>query len=198
MSFSTDPRLLEGLQDLLKPVQSSESESDDEYKVVVISTKSKICSPAVAGTSEVSRSGLPKEQQLSLQQDQEAVDDWHQFGASDSNLLDSRKVPEYNIVYKQSLQTEDVYLQMCNKTASTASCEEILVSIHLPDEEAGSLQQMDLSVTEKHVNFSSKIYRLQIYLPHSIHPGGNAKWDNMKKELQVCLRMRREYDFVNF
>jgi len=35
----------------------------------------------------------------------------------------------YEILYKQSVTTEDMFLQMGNKTPSTASCEDMVVSI---------------------------------------------------------------------
>lgn len=34
----------------------------------------------------------------------------------------------YEVVYKQAVTTEDVYLQMNNKSQATASCENIVVS----------------------------------------------------------------------
>lgn len=41
---------------------------------------------------------------------------------------DPRIEPEYDISYKQKITTEDVFLQMGNKSPATASCEEMIVS----------------------------------------------------------------------
>lgn len=35
--------------------------------------------------------------------------------------------------YKQRITTEDVFLQMGNKNSSSASCEDLVINIQLPD-----------------------------------------------------------------
>lgn len=44
---------------------------------------------------------------------------------------DPRIQPDYDISYKQKITTEDIFLQMGNKTPATASCEEMMVIILL-------------------------------------------------------------------
>ncbi|VDN24448.1 unnamed protein product [Dibothriocephalus latus] len=39
------------------------------------------------------------------------------------DIYDPRPQPEYEILFKQDVTTEDIYLQMGNKTPTTASCE---------------------------------------------------------------------------
>lgn len=41
---------------------------------------------------------------------------------------DSRLQPEYDMVFRQAVSAEDVYLGMGNKNPTTASCEELVVS----------------------------------------------------------------------
>lgn len=43
-------------------------------------------------------------------------------------LLDSA-VYSYDIVYKQAVTSEDIFLGMGNKTPATASCEDMVVSL---------------------------------------------------------------------
>ena len=47
-------------------------------------------------------------------------------------LEDSRPQPEYDMVFKQSVGTEDVFLGMSMKNPTTASCENMLVSADSP------------------------------------------------------------------
>lgn len=60
---------------------------------------------------------------------------------------DPRIAPDFDIVYKQSLATEEIYLQMGNKTPSTASCEDMIVRIKLPG--ISKLSEIDLEIYEK-------------------------------------------------
>ncbi len=39
----------------------------------------------------------------------------------------------YEMHYKQRITTEDVFLQMGNKNPSSASCEDLVITIQLPD-----------------------------------------------------------------
>jgi len=39
----------------------------------------------------------------------------------------------YEMHYKQRITTEDVFLQMGNKNPSSASCEDLVINIQLPD-----------------------------------------------------------------
>lgn len=129
----------------------------------------------------------------------ETVDSWLEAQQNeDELLLESRKIPNYRMTYKQAVGTEDVFLHMGNKTSSTTSCEEILISIELPDETV-PVDQMDLDITENEIDLKTPIYRLKIPLVHPIDPDlGNAKYDSEDKLLTLALKMKREFDFVNF
>ena len=43
---------------------------------------------------------------------------------------DPRPQPEYDMVFRQAVSAEDVYLGMGNKNPTTASCEELVVRAH--------------------------------------------------------------------
>jgi HSP20 family molecular chaperone IbpA len=83
---------------------------------------------------------------------------------------------------------------MGGKTAGTASCEDMVVSVRLPGEIRG---QVNLTVTRQRLDIRSPRYRLSLALPHPVDPGSSrAEWLNSM--LEVTLRMDREYDFINF
>ena len=60
---------------------------------------------------------------------------------------DPRMQPEYEIVFKQKVTTEDIYLQMGNKNQSTASCEDMIVKISLPG--VGKITEIDINLFDK-------------------------------------------------
>lgn len=127
-----------------------------------------------------------------------SFEDWNEQQKRDEELLDSRKMPIYEISYKQEVFTEDIYLQMGLKTPATSSCEDMIINIQLPDETVG-VDQMSLNLKEFELELVSPVYRLKLPLPHKISPGqSNAKFDCDKKLLKIIMRMDREFDFVNF
>ncbi len=53
-----------------------------------------------------------------------------EIAASDNyDYSDPRPQPEYDIIYKQSVGTEDVYLGMGAKNPTTSSCESLVVNM---------------------------------------------------------------------
>uniref|UniRef100_A0A182PDE9 PIH1_CS domain-containing protein n=1 Tax=Anopheles epiroticus TaxID=199890 RepID=A0A182PDE9_9DIPT len=117
-----------------------------------------------------------------------------------SDLLDSREQPEYRISYRQTVATEDIYLQMNCKTPATASCENMIVEVLLTGEDDSvGIHQIELEVQQQRVTVGSPKYRLELTLPHRINPDkGNAAWLSEQKTLRLTLVMVRELDFVNF
>lgn len=127
-----------------------------------------------------------------------SMDEWMKQQENDEKLLDHRKQPNYKITFKQSVTTEDIYLQMGMKTPATSSCEDMVVDIELPDETV-NIEQMDLRVEADSVHLQTPVYSMDLSLPHQIHPKqGRAEFDSDKKVLKLTLRMNRELDFVNF
>lgn len=85
---------------------------------------------------------------------------------------------------------------MGNKGPGTASCENMILSVHLPGEDR---QNMDLKVTAQRVELVSPRFRLGLPLPHPVNPQlGNAQWDKDSEKLVVTLATDREFDYVNF
>jgi hypothetical protein len=58
-----------------------------------------------------------------------ALDKEQQLLQDFNNPLDKRTEPEYEVVYKQAVTSEDMFIQMGNKTPLTSSCESMLVRL---------------------------------------------------------------------
>lgn len=214
MEFFGNPSNLKLLQDLLKdPEENSDSEPDDRLPTCPKKTPTPSSNPiqgqstaksstsASAELSKLSGQDLnrrlgnfaehpPPPQTLSEWEEQEAL-------LNDSEFED-RLTPEYRIVYKQSVTPEDIYLQMGNKTAATSSCEEMCLEILMPKETV-TIDRMELDVSPNEIDLRTPIYRLKLPLVQPTDPDrGKASWDDSRKILRLTLRMKREYDFINF
>lgn len=74
----------------------------------------------------------------------------------------------------------------------------MVIEIKLP-EETVKIYGMDLSVLPEKIDLKTPIYRLKMDLPHKIDPNrSRAEYDSDKKVLKLTLRLKREFDFVNF
>ncbi len=112
------------------------------------------------------------------------------FGAED----DPRPAPEYDIVYKQAVSAEDMYLGMSGRNPTTASCEDMVVHVLLPNTKYA---EVELDVTDTFLDIRTPRNRLGLYLPHKVDSkNGTAKWDGSKARLSITLRMTRDYDFL--
>lgn len=117
-------------------------------------------------------------------------------GAEYEDIHDTRPQPEYDILYKQAISSEEMFLQMGNKTPATSSCEDMVVKITLPNTKIGDVK---LDVKKKFLDVRAPRYKLGLHLPHPCdHENGKAQWDGTKSLLIVTLRMTRDYDFMNF
>ncbi|KAK9393698.1 protein PIH1D3 [Crotalus adamanteus] len=109
---------------------------------------------------------------------------------------DPREQPEYEIVFKQQVRAEDLFLGMSRKDPSTACCEDMLIKIKLPDTKASDIT---LDIQEKLLDFRSPQKRLLLHLPHPVDTtNGKARFLSEQATLEVTLRMKRELDFINF
>ena len=86
--------------------------------------------------------------------------------------------PRYDILYKQHVGSEDVYLGLGQKTPSTVDCNYMVVKVKLPGEE---FKDLELNVTKQKFVVGSSKYRLSTFLPHPCeHEQGKAQWDKEK------------------
>ncbi|XP_060105957.1 dynein axonemal assembly factor 6 [Heteronotia binoei] len=117
-------------------------------------------------------------------------------GSEYDDSWDSREQPEYEILFKQQVGTEDLFLGMNRKDPSTACCEDMLIKIQLPDTKASDIT---LDIKEKVLDLRSPQKKLFLHLPHPVDPNsGKACFLPEKSTLEVTLHMKREFDFINF
>ncbi|CAF0713627.1 unnamed protein product [Brachionus calyciflorus] len=190
--FAFDIKTLESL--LSEPKEES---SDDEDKPIQ-SLSSKLgpgsIGPKKKEISETNeKKNLYEKKQSKNIWDEDEVETGAEFDTTD----DPRIQPEYDIVYKQRLTSEEMFLQMGNKTPATSSCEDMVVKIKLPGVE--KVNDIDINTYEKFLDCRTSNYRLGLHLPHPVNAKtASAKWDQKNSTLIVTLTMNREYDFVNF
>ncbi|KNC30611.1 hypothetical protein FF38_11985 [Lucilia cuprina] len=206
MSLFETPENLRLLQNLLNPQQTSEQESDledDEESLI----KNKI-SPGSIGpqpktnnkkSSKTSPYDPIESSANSNKPQPSTLEEWQQqHEQEDADILDSRKTPTYTMTYRQAVGTEDVFLQMGNRTNASASCEDLVIDILLTDDDTPS-DKMQLTITENEVDLGTSIYHLKLPLMHPINVDRcHAKYHADQCKLTLTLRLRRELDFVNF
>ncbi|KAG8013823.1 Protein PIH1D3 [Nibea albiflora] len=122
-------------------------------------------------------------------------------GSQYDDLADQRPQPEYEIILKQSVGTEDLFLGLNGKDPSSMCCEAMLVKIKLPNTKATDVV---LDVKEKFLDLrtpnSKRCFKIKLglHLPHPTQShGGKAQFFSEREELQVTLLMKRPMDFIN-
>ncbi|KAM9127409.1 dynein axonemal assembly factor 6 isoform 2-T2 [Pangshura tecta] len=60
-------------------------------------------------------------------------------GSEFDDIWDPREQPEYEILFKQQVGAEDIFLGMSRKNPSTACCEDMLIKIKLPDTKSSDI-----------------------------------------------------------
>lgn len=209
MDYFGNPNNLKLLQDLLKEPEGDSSDSEPDDRLPKFSTK--ISSPTIDSNQEQNTEKSTNAQSSSIKTENsrrfeyigenspQTLSEWEEQEAlMNDRELEDRLTPEYRIVYKQSVAPEDIYLQIGNKTAATSSCEEMCLEILMPNETV-SIDRMELDVSPHEIDLQTPIYRLKLPLVQPTDPDhGKAQWDDQKKILRLTLRMKREYDFINF
>uniref|UniRef100_A0A1A8NPA0 PIH1 domain containing 3 n=4 Tax=Nothobranchius TaxID=28779 RepID=A0A1A8NPA0_9TELE len=116
-------------------------------------------------------------------------------GAHYDDVVDPRPQPEYEIILKQNVGTEDLFLGLSRKNPSSMCCEAMQVKIKLPDTKA---TDVFLDIKETFLDLRTPKYKLGLHLPHPIHSQeGKAQFFSEKQELKVTLLMKRPTDFIN-
>ncbi|XP_036412273.1 protein PIH1D3 [Colossoma macropomum] len=111
------------------------------------------------------------------------------------DLADHRPQPEYEVILKQSVGTEDLFLGMSRKDPSSMCCDSLLVRVKLPDTKASDLA---LDVRETFLDLRTPKYKLGLHLPHPVHSGeGTARFITERAELEITLPINRPLDCVN-
>uniref|UniRef100_A0A8C4Z306 Dynein axonemal assembly factor 6 n=2 Tax=Gadus TaxID=8048 RepID=A0A8C4Z306_GADMO len=116
-------------------------------------------------------------------------------GSHYDDLADPRPQPEYEIILKQNVGTEDVFLGLSGKDPSSMKCEAMKIKIKLPETKATDVV---LDVKEKFLDLRTPKYKLGLHLPHPIHcREGKAQFFSDREVLEVSLLMNRPMDSIN-
>eukprot|EP00238_Polyblepharides_amylifera_P006312 CAMPEP_0196581896 /NCGR_PEP_ID=MMETSP1081-20130531/36260_1 /TAXON_ID=36882 /ORGANISM="Pyramimonas amylifera, Strain CCMP720" /LENGTH=177 /DNA_ID=CAMNT_0041902291 /DNA_START=117 /DNA_END=650 /DNA_ORIENTATION=+ len=104
---------------------------------------------------------------------------------------DGRERPRYEFLYRQAVGTEDAYLGMSGKDPSSTCCEEIILRVDLPG--TASMAELELDVQATYIRLESPLYKLAMYLPHTVDSEkGQAKWDSKKEALSIIMPIIRK------
>ncbi|XP_018432467.1 PREDICTED: protein PIH1D3 [Nanorana parkeri] len=119
-----------------------------------------------------------------------------QEGAEFDDYLDPREKPEYEILFKQRVSSEDMFLGLSRKDPSTACCEDMVIRVQLPDT---NVADVSLDVKKNYINLRTPKYKLGLHLPHTVNDkSGQAKFMADTETLELILTMVRDLDFINF
>ncbi|XP_046354107.2 dynein axonemal assembly factor 6-like isoform X1 [Haliotis rufescens] len=186
-----NPVNVAALVDLLHPEKhDSDSEDDMPSNTMAKMTPADII-PKKTEIEEKKSAAGPKIASKDIWDEEEVPE-----GSEFESVYDPRPQPDFDIVYKQAVTSEDMFLGMGNKTPSSASCEDMVVKIKLPDCKMADVQ---LDVKAKFLDCRTPKYKLGLHLPHPVdHKNGKAQWESSSETLVVTLHMMREYDFMNF
>ena len=100
-----------------------------------------------------------------------------------AKISDDRPEPQYEMMYKQRVGTEDVFLGLGGLDPSSRCCQDLLVKVHLPSTKQA---EISLDVDPTVLKLQAPNFALVLPLPHTVqNKDGNAKWDNFKRP---CLK----------
>ncbi|XP_077321339.1 dynein axonemal assembly factor 6 isoform X4 [Lithobates pipiens] len=130
-------------------------------------------SSAFAGPGDI---GFVKKIQQNIstsETEKDGKDIWHESevkeGAEFDDFLDPREKPEYEILFKQRVRSEDIFLGLSRKDPSTACCEDMVIRIHLSDTK---VSDVSLDVRKKYINLCTPKYCCSLdifsFLDHSL------------------------------
>jgi len=106
---------------------------------------------------------------------------------------ENRLEPEYEILFRQKVGAEDVYLGMSDMDPSSTKCQELLMKVKLPKT---VFKDVSLDVTEQAVCVQTSKYFLYHYLPYPVNEKeGKAQWLSDKNILQIILPIIKEDPF---
>ena len=93
--------------------------------------------------------------------------------------------PDFEIIPKQHVGTEDVFLGLSDRDASSSHCDSILVKIWLPNTQ---FKNVELDIKNSAVIVQSPNFYLNKLLPYNVDKTkGKAKFDSDKFILEVTL-----------
>ncbi|CAM9176564.1 unnamed protein product [Chrysoparadoxa australica] len=150
--------------------------------------------PANIGPPKASTSEVPESlNRARLKHTQDPNDIWSSDevrSASDTRGPETRPSPEYDIIYKQDVTSEDVFLGTSEKTPGSQDCTHMVVKVHFP---GSSMEELTLEVTKNKLTAENAELCLDTFLPLPVDDvNGKAQWDNKTEMLQVTLPIIRD------
>ncbi|XP_001514005.4 dynein assembly factor 6, axonemal [Ornithorhynchus anatinus] len=189
----SSPSVLQALSKLLTP--PGEEDEDDNEPALSSSSALGALSPGNIGPPKKEEAPVTPQTET---ENRKAIWDIEETpeGSEFDDMWDPREQPEYEIVFKQQVGAEDVFLGMTRKDPSTACCEDLLVKIKLPGAKSSDIS---LDIQEKVLDLRTPKQKLLLHLPHPVDSqNGKARFISEKQILEVTLTMKRELDFINF
>ncbi|XP_037677936.1 dynein assembly factor 6, axonemal [Choloepus didactylus] len=117
-------------------------------------------------------------------------------GAEYDDMWDVRETPEYEIIFKQHVGTEDIFLGLTRKDSSTACCEDLVIKIKLPNT---SSSEIKIDIQEMILDLRTPNKKLLVTLPHPVECSSAKAFYILETEtLEVTVALKRELDFLNF
>jgi hypothetical protein len=118
-------------------------------------------------------------------------DIWNESDFKEENIKeDGRPKPKFEVLQKQNIKTEDIYLGLSGTTNSSISCDQLLVKIWLPNT---NLKEIGLECKEQSIHLQTPSYLLNHILPYPIDKDhSDAKWDKEKGLLLVTLKVIKQ------
>ncbi|XP_015926642.1 dynein axonemal assembly factor 6 [Parasteatoda tepidariorum] len=166
---------------------ADEDESSSHY------TPSSIISSSVSDSFDTSNQCSPQKFTDSYAQIENSKNIWSEEEVLDEiyDELVSKQTPSYELIYRQSVTADDIYLQLSNKNPGSNSCENLVFKIQLKD--TTSIEEITLKITAHSLLCTTKIYYLNLELPKNVDPGKcSAKWDQSSCILIVTLFCEEE------
>jgi dynein assembly factor 6, axonemal len=103
---------------------------------------------------------------------------------------DGRPKPQVDVLYKQNVKSEDIFLGLSGKSNSSIDCDQLLVKIWLPNT---NLKEIGLECKEQSIHLQTPNYLLNHTLPYKVDKDNSeAKWDKEKGLLLVTLKVIKE------
>ena len=101
------------------------------------------------------------------------------------DMPDDRVEPEFEVLHKQNVGTEDVFLGISEKDPSSNCSDGILIKIKLP---GCKLKDIECDVKEQSIHVLSPYHVLNHILPYKVDKeNGKAQWDQKVHTLRLTL-----------
>jgi hypothetical protein len=181
---------IELLKNLLAPDDKENKATEDDEVNVLNSSEAQNISKSTSAPNDIVKLNISNEREEIY--DKYAI--WNECEVPEVSIPlvftdegDNRERPKYDILYKQIVDTNDVYLGLdFEKDPSSSSAESLVVKIELPKER--SISNLNVDVTPYSVALTSETYKLYLNLPCNVYDKkGDAKWDSRTKTLTIIL-----------